>query len=213
MSSEHDVHEPRRLGRPSTLDREGALLAARAMIARRGLERTRYADVAEAAGVPVTTLQHAFGSLGALLLEAISVATASEISVLQELSRSETLTPWQRVQAFITHAVHPPDDPDSYLLWLEFWRLAGRDSEVGAQAAEVYEQWWSYVEELLRDGREQGEFSSPILDDLRNAAIALVGIIDGVSTALVVRADGPDYERARQVSIAAAASMLGVREG
>lgn len=185
-------------------------MAARSVIARRGFERTRYSDVAEAAGVPVTTLQHAFGSLGALLLEAVSVATASEISVLQELSRSDSLSPWQRMQSFITHAVHPPGEPDSFLLWLEFWRLAGRDADVGAQAAEVYDQWWSYVEEIVREGRDAGLFTAPITSELRMAATAIVGVIDGVSLSLVVRADGPDYERAAQVSIAAVASMLGV---
>lgn len=209
-----DVREParRRIGRPPTLDREGALLAARTVIARRGLDRTRYSDVGEAAGVPVTTLQHAFGSLQAMLIASIASAAASEIAVLRELSRDSDATPWERIQQFMSGAVHPPDDPDSWLVWLEFWRLAARDAEMGAQAGEIYEQWWTYVGEIIELGVAAGEFTSPLAARTRDAAVAVVGIIDGVAAALVLRADGEDYQRTREVAIAAAAAMLGVAE-
>jgi len=207
----HEVHPPRRrIGRPPTLDREGALLAARAVIARRGIDRTRYSDVGEAAGVPVTTLQHAFGSLQAMLLESVSTAAESEIAVLRELSRDSELSPWERIQEFIGGAVHPPGDPDSWLVWLEFWRLAGRDAEMGAHAGDIYEQWWAYIGEIVEQGRELGEFTSPLAQDTRAAAIGIVAVIDGVAAALVVRADGPDYEQTRRIATQAAASMLGV---
>src|SRR4051812_44474330 len=111
----------RRLGRPPTLNRDAALQAARGVIAERGFDRTRYADVAAASGIPVTTLQHAFGSLKAMLLESVQKSAASEIAVLRDLSYDTSLTPWQRLQEFIAGAVHPPDEPDSWLLWLELW--------------------------------------------------------------------------------------------
>lgn len=200
----------RRIGRPPTLDREGALLAARSVIARRGIDRTRYADVGEAAGVPVTTLQHAFGSLQAMLLESVSSAAESEIAILRDLSRDSSLSPWERIQEFISGAVHPPDDPDSWLVWLEFWRIASRDAEIGAHAGEIYEQWWNYVGEIIEAGRSHGQFTSPLAQHTREAAIAIVGIIDGVAAALVLRGDGPDFERTRTIAIRAAASLLGV---
>lgn len=207
-----EVEEPprRRIGRPPTLDREGALLAARTVIARRGIDRTRYADVAEAAGVPVTTLQHAFGSLQAMLLESVSLAAESEIAILRDLSRDSRLSPWERIQEFIAGAIHPPNDPDSWLVWLEFWRIASRDAEIGAHAGEIYEQWWTYLEELVALGRDRGQFTTPLASQTRDAAIAIVGIIDGIAAALVLRGDGPDYERTRQVAIDATASLLGV---
>ncbi|MEH3055379.1 MAG: TetR/AcrR family transcriptional regulator [Patulibacter minatonensis] len=200
----------RRVGRPPTLDREGALLAARTVIARRGIDRTRYSDVAEAAGVPVTTLQHAFGSLQAMLLESVSTAAASEIAVLRDLSHDSTLSAWERIQEFIRGAIDSPDDPDSWRVWLEFWRIASRDAEIGEDAGRIYEQWWLYLGELVQDGRDAGLFTSPITEDVRATAIALVGLIDGVAAALVLRADGPDHERTRAIVLAGAAAMLGV---
>lgn len=198
-----------RLGRPSTLDRDGALRAARDVIAARGFDRTRYSDVADASGVPVTTLQHAFGSLGAMLLESVQRTAAAEIAVLRELSTDTTLTPWERLGEFVAGAVHPPDEPDSWLLWLELWRLAGRDAEVGARAGIIYEQWWDYVAELIRLGAEAGAFTGAICATPREAAIAVVGIVDGIAAALIVRADGPQHERTRALAMDAIASMLG----
>lgn len=214
MTRSPGVDEPprRRIGRPPTLDREGALLAARTVIARRGFDRTRYADVGEAAGVPVTTLQHAFGSLQAMLLESVATAAASEIAILRELSHDSRLSPWERIQEFIAGAVHPPNDPDSWLVWLEFWRLAGRDAEIGAQAGEIYEQWWTYIGEIIELGRADGSFTSELAANTREAAIAIVAIIDGVAAALVLRADGPAYERTREIATHAAAALLGARQ-
>lgn len=178
------------------------------MIAERGFDRTRYSDVAAAANVPVTTLQHAFGSLKAMLLESVQKSAASEIAVLRDLSRDADATPWERLQEFIRGAVHPPDEPDSWLLWLELWRLAGRDPEIGADAGVIYAHWYDYVEELIVLGIESGEFSGPFVASPRNAAVTVVAMIDGLAIGLVVRADGPDYVRLLDLSLAATQQLL-----
>ncbi|MBJ7472713.1 MAG: TetR/AcrR family transcriptional regulator [Solirubrobacteraceae bacterium] len=202
----------RRLGRPPTLNRDAALKAARGVIAVRGFDRTRYSDVADASGIPVTTLQHAFGSLKAMLLESVQKSAASEIAVLRDLSHGAELTPWERLSSFIEGAVHPPDEPDSWLLWLELWRLAGRDPEMGADAGVIYAHWYDYVEELIVLGREAGQFSGPFADTPRDGAVACVSIIDGLAVSLVVRADGPDYDRLLDLSLRTVANLLGKRD-
>lgn len=198
----------RRLGRPPTLDRDAALLAARGVIAERGFDRTRYSDVATASGVPVTTLQHAFGSLKAMLLESVQKSAASEIAVLRELSHDTSDSPWERLQEFIRGAVHPPDEPDSWLLWLELWRLAGRDPEIGADAGVIYAHWYDYVEELVVAGVDAGEFTGPFVQSPRDAAVTVVGLIDGLAIGLVIRADGPDYHRLLDLALSAARQLL-----
>lgn len=198
----------RRLGRPPTLNRDAALKAARGVIAKRGFDRTRYVDVAEASGIPVTSLQHAFGSLKAMLLESVQKSAASEIAILRDLSRDTSLTPWERLSEFIAGAVHPPEEPDSWLLWLELWRLAGRDPELGADAGVIYAHWYDYVEELIILGAEAGEFSGPFAEVPRDGAIAAVSTIDGLAIALVVRADGPNYDRMLELSRKTIATLL-----
>ncbi len=210
-SGERSVSEPRkrRLGRPPTLDRDAALRAARDVIAQRGFDRTRYADVAEAAAVPVTTLQHAFGSLQAMLLESVQRSTASEIAVLRDLSQGVELSPWERLAEFVTGAVGSQDHPDTWAVWLELWRLAGRDPEIGAHAGVVYAQWWDYVAELISLGVDAGQFTSPITERPYDAAQAAVAVVDGLAAALVVRADGPDHDRVLDVSLQGIAALLG----
>lgn len=178
------------------------------MIAERGFDRTRYSDVAAASGVPVTTLQHAFGSLKAMLLESVQKSAASEIAVLRDLSRDAQATAWEQLQDFIRGAVHPPDEPDSWLLWLELWRLAGRDAEIGADAGVIYAHWYDYVEELIVLGIENGEFSGPFVESPRNAATTVVAMIDGLAISLVIRADGPDYDRLLELALAATRQLL-----
>lgn len=178
------------------------------MIAERGFDRTRYSDVAAASGVPVTTLQHAFGSLKAMLLESVQKSAASEIAVLRDLSRDTSDSPWERLQEFIRGAVHHPDEPNSWLLWLELWRLAGREPEMGADAGVIYAHWYDYVEELIVLGVESGEFSGPFIESPRDAALTVVAMIDGLAISLVIRADGPDYDRLLERSLAAARQLL-----
>lgn len=216
MTTGHDpgerpASEPRkrRLGRPPTLDRDAALRAARDVISQRGFDRTRYADVAEAASVPVTTLQHAFGSLQAMLLESVQRSTASEIAILRDLSQGDARSPWERLAEFIAGAVSVDDEPDSWPVWLELWRLAGRDAEIGAHAGVVYSQWWDYVAELISLGAEAGQFSGPLVDRPYDAAQAAVAVIDGLAAALIVRADGPDHDRVLSVALTSIAAMLG----
>jgi AcrR family transcriptional regulator len=198
-----------KLGRPPTLDRDAALAAAHNVIAERGFDRTRYADVAEAAGVPVTTLQHAFGSLQGLLLAAIQRSTAAEIAVLRGMSDDPALAPWDRLVAFLGGAVQHTADTKFWRLWTEFFALAGRDPAIGEYAGQLYAQWWDYLEQLVTLGVASGDFTSPIAQEPRTAAIAIDGLVDGLALTLIVRADGPDYDLAREVSLKAVASMLG----
>lgn len=202
----------RRPGRPPTLDRDAALRAARSVVGLRGVDRTRYSDVAEASGIPVTTLQHAFGSLQAMLLESVQRSTAGEIAVLRDRSPAgQDVSAWERLSDFVSGAVLSPEDPSSWLVWLELWRIVGRDAAIAAQAGIVYEQWWAYLEELIEAGVESGEFSGPLVESPRDAAIATVGVIDGIAVSLVLRADGPDHESTLRIALAAIAAMLGHR--
>lgn len=210
LAMEPELTPPkRRLGRPPTLDRDAALLAARKVIAERGLHRTRYSDVAEASGVPVTTLQHAFGSLQGMLLESMRFSVAMEVELLRQLEPSG-LTPWQRLAALAESSLDPPDDPDSWPVWVEFWALAGRDAEIGEQAGLVYQHWWGFAEEIIRAGIENGDFTTSQAP--ADAAVAVAGMIEGVGVSLMMRADGPDRQRAMRVTLDGMAQLLGARE-
>lgn len=216
VSDSHGVEVPadppkRRVGRPPTLDRAAALRAAQRVIARRGVDRTRYSDIAEESGVPVSTLQHAFGTLQTLVLTAVQQATSGELEVLRRLADDPTASAWDRLRTVASGAVAVPDDPESWLVWSELWRLAARDPEMAERAGAMYDEWWSYLEQLVAEGAASGEFTAPIVEDPPSAAIAIVALVDGVGVGLVMRADAPDPLRAEFVVLQGLRSLLGVQ--
>lgn len=178
------------------------------------MDRTRYADVAEESGVPVSTLQHAFGTLNSLVLTAVVAATSGEFAALKAESEREGGTPWVRLKRLISASIDAPEDTpetaQSWLIWSELWRLAARTKDIGAHVEGVYDQWWSHLEELVREGVEVGEFTSPLAtEDPRNAAFSILALIDGLGVAFCLR-EGPDPLRAELVLIDALRSLLGV---
>ena len=82
----------------------GGAEAAGRVIAERGADATRFADVAAESGVPVSTLQYYFGSREDLLVAAFRHASGAEIAGLEaDLARLDD--PWQRLGRIVTTAL------------------------------------------------------------------------------------------------------------
>jgi AcrR family transcriptional regulator len=73
------------------------------VIAARGAGSTRFADVAEASGVPVSTLQHCFGSREDRLVAAFRHASATELALLADEVGAAS-SPWQRIEIIVSSA-------------------------------------------------------------------------------------------------------------
>ena len=80
------------------------LEAAGRVIAERGADATRFADVAAESGVPVSTLQYYFGSREDLLVAAFQHASGTEIAAL-EAALAELDDPWQQLGRIVTTAL------------------------------------------------------------------------------------------------------------
>ena len=80
------------------------LEAAGRVIAERGADATRFADVAAESGVPVSTLQYYFGSREDLLVAAFRHASGTEIAAL-EADLAELDDPWQQLGRIVTTAL------------------------------------------------------------------------------------------------------------
>ena len=90
----------RRAGRRKT----AVLEAAGRVIAERGADATRFADVAAESGVPVSTLQYYFGSREDLLVAAFRHASGTEIAAL-EADLPGLDDPWQQLAHVVTTAL------------------------------------------------------------------------------------------------------------
>ena len=73
------------------------LEAACRVIAERGADATRFADVAAESGVPVSTLQYYFGSREDLLVAAFRHASSTEIAAL-EAEVAAIDDPWDQLE-------------------------------------------------------------------------------------------------------------------
>ena len=121
----------RRAGRRKT----AVLQAACRVIADRGADATRFADVAAESGVPVSTLQYYFGSREDLLVAAFRHASSTEIAEL-EAEVAGIGDPWEQLERILTRSLtgYEPDAPDAGRLRIESWHFGIRDPEMRADA-------------------------------------------------------------------------------
>lgn len=184
---------------------QDALLdAAVRVIARRGAQGTRLADVAREVGRSTGTLQHYFGSRDELLAAAfrrlndIAVAEARRVA-------SAVDDPWERLLALIDVILGGGEDwRAEWHVWLEFWAACARDEELRERTADVYGTWRALLTAAIDDG-----------DFARNAptaeiVTALLAAIDGTALHGLLGIGDLDRAGARRAVRRLAASYLGV---
>ncbi len=173
----------RRAGRRKT----AVLEAACRVIADRGADATRFADVAAESGVPVSTLQYYIGSREDLLVAAFRHASGMEIAAL-EAEIAALADPWEQLERIISRALtgYQPEAPGvlgSGRLWIESWHFGIRDAEMRADTLRDYGAWRRLVADAVRRGVEQGRFGSVQPEKVAVLAIALV---DGMGIPLAL---------------------------
>jgi AcrR family transcriptional regulator len=136
------------------------LEAACRVIAARGADATRFADVAAESGVPVSTLQYYFGSREDLLVAAFRHASSAEIAAL-EAEVAGLDDPWDQLEKILTTSLtgYAPDAPGGGRLWIESWHFGLRDPEMRADALRDNTAWRALVAGVVRRGIELGTFS------------------------------------------------------
>ena len=169
----------RRAGRRKT----AVLEAACRVIAERGADATRFADVAAESGVPVSTLQYYFGSREDLLVAAFRHASSEEIAAL-EAEVAAIGDPWDQLERIIARSLsgYQPDAPGGGRLWIESWHFGIRDPEMRADALRDNTAWRRLVADVVRRGIELGSFSGRPNPD--KVAVLAVAAADGMGIPL-----------------------------
>src|SRR6202046_5920687 len=161
------------------------LEAAIRVIAARGAEATRFADVAAESGVPVSTLQYYFGSREDLLVAAFRHAAGTEIAALgAELA--ELAAPWDRLTCLVPRALggYRTEEAGSGRLWIESWHFGIRDAEMRADALRDYGAWRGLVANVVRRGAEAGTFAPRLSPE--QIAVLTIALVDGVGIPLAL---------------------------
>jgi AcrR family transcriptional regulator len=193
---------PRRAGR----DKGDVLTAAVRVIAQRGAESTRFTDVAQASGVPVSTLQYYFGSREDLLVAAFRHASETELAALRS-ELSAIADPWERLVLIVDRALADYAAGQGGHLWIEAWRFATRDGEMRADVLRDYAAWRAMVAGAVRDGVAAGRFRAGA--DPRRVAVLLVSLLDGLGMPLALGDPGLAAAEARDACLGALAAAVG----
>ena len=185
------------------------LEAAVRVIASRGAEATRFADVATESGVPVSTLQYYFGSREDLLVAAFRHASGTEIAALEtELAGLDD--PWEQLTCIVTRALagYQADEAGSGRLWIESWHFGIRDAEMRADALGDYAAWRRLVAAAVRAGTAAGRFAGRHSPE--RVAVLAIALVDGVGIPLAL--GDPEITAAGGIEdvLAALAGLLGL---
>ncbi len=159
--------------------REQITDAARRVMARNGVERTRIIDVADEANVSAGMIQHYFRSRDDLIaatfqrfLDQSKVAWTAAIEAESD--------PTSKLRALLRTAVglHMPAVA-LYTMWIELNAVGTRNARLNELAAAGWGDWLADFETIIADGVEAGAFApngSP-----RDVAVRLVALMDGLS--------------------------------
>jgi AcrR family transcriptional regulator len=186
------------------------LEAAGRVIAERGADATRFADVAEESGVPVSTLQYYFGSREDLLVAAFRHASGTEIAAL-EAELAALPDPWERLTRIVARALAGYEAPAAQAgrLWIESWHFGIRDAEMRADTLRDYNDWRRLVADAVRSGTDSGRFS-PRQSPERIAVLA-IALADGVGIPLALGDPELTCAGAAADVLATLARLLGLR--
>jgi AcrR family transcriptional regulator len=170
-------------GRRAGRRKIAVLEAAGRVIAERGADATRFADVAAESGVPVSTLQYYFGSREDLLVAAFRHASSAEIAAL-ETEVAAIADPWEQLERIIGTSLtgYEPDAPEGGRLWIESWHFGIRDAEMRADALRDNTAWRRLVAQVVRRGIELGAFGTAYDPD--KVAVLAIAAADGLGIPL-----------------------------
>jgi AcrR family transcriptional regulator len=178
--------------------------ATAAVLAERGYERTRFADVSAASGTAISSLQHYFGSREDMLVEAIRHTTETEVIALEAVADAEP-DPWNRLTAMIDRNLDTP--LRNHQLLIEVWRSSMRDAELRDYAEEGWDRYRAPFVRTVIEGTESGVFA-PVCNADDVVDLLFAGLV-GAMIPRVLHLPGHSADRFRAALLRQLTLMLG----
>lgn len=173
----------------------------------------RYGDVSEAAGVPITSLQHHFPTLDQLRREALVHAVRVELdAVTSEVGAASDA--WRRLDALVGSAVGAAARRrGSFAPWLTLWSAAGRDPQIAEISTELTAAWSALIRSTVAAGVSAKSFApdgtvDQAADQLRSF-IAGLGVL---ATAEPFAGSAKQATAAAEAAGATAARIVGAKK-
>jgi AcrR family transcriptional regulator len=188
------------------------LAGIRRVIARRGVEETRFSDVASETNAALSTLQYRFGNWEGMILAVLRHENRSELErVARAIDGVES--PVEALRGLLLTSagadMRPSDAREGWLVWIESWRIAARDPELAAEWRSIHDQWCRLIEDIIVAGERAGRMAP---HSARMAAMQLVALLDGFSVPLVLEKHDATPAEVGRLLLAAAALIVGCPE-
>ncbi len=146
------------IGRFDKHRRERILEAATHLIAERGVNNVRVADIAKRVGTTSGTVHYHFEFKDDLLNSAINWAVAEAFERQSRLLEG-IITPKEKLLQILE--IQLPNDQQSrheWSIWLQYWNEASRRPELRETHVALNAQWRAGLVEIVEEGIREGDF-------------------------------------------------------
>ena len=188
--------------------RQRILAAAADCIVRDGLARVRMASIARTAGVSAGLLHYHFDTKELLFGEVLKYSHAVSAELSRRAMADAGEGPAERLSVFLDRCL-PSDEQRAHewLLWQELALLCIRDPHLAMVGADLYEDLYTTVADIVSEGLADGVFDT--LLDPRSLAESAVALTDGLGERVLARDPNLGLEEART----AIARVVGILVG
>ena len=158
--------------------REQILDAALHVIVRNGYHQSRMDDIVSKSGLSKGAIYWYYKSKKDVYLDLVNHWVIRYSDSLLELPQEDISAGEQLINMFHTFLNQFEKDPIVLKALLEFWSLAGRDTDFNLKLEKVTYNFIQYIESIIINGVDSGEFKhvNPNI-----AALSIMVVIEGIS--------------------------------
>jgi AcrR family transcriptional regulator len=184
--------------RATSDSRQQILNAAAICFAEKGYHRTTMDDIVRGSGLSKGSLYWHFDSKKAVLLT-LAEGLFSELGRTLEAIEHADLSAAHRLEAMVQVMGNLFDTNDSWVpLMMEFWGHTFRDEDVQALTISLYQEYRTYLSQLVQEGMDSGEFRHV---DAFEVASTLIGVTDGLMVQWAMESTTLDFSSALQTAV------------
>ncbi len=192
----------------ATEARARILAAAADCIVRDGLAQVRMASIARTAGVSAGLLHYHFDTKELLFGEVLRYSHEVSAELNQRALSEAGDGPAEQLSSFLDRCL-PSDDQraDEWLLWQELALLCIRDPHLAKVGADLYEDLYATLADIVRDGVASGVFDTAL--DPRAVAETAVALTDGLGGRVLARDPNLGIDEARSTIATTVGILVG----
>ena len=158
--------------------KEQILNAALDVIVRNGYHQSRMDDIVSKSGLSKGAIYWYYKSKKDVYLDLVNHWVNRYSKSLLELPNKGLSTSKQLKNMFNTFFEQFEKDPIVFKALLEFWSLAGRDSDFNIKLEKVTNKFIGFLEEIIQKGIESGELKNV---NSKVTAMSIMVVIEGIS--------------------------------